>query len=134
MPSASTVRYWAIEDISGFSARYAIARDRQLESWADDIIDNAEDDSRDVTKEETFDAEGKVVSTKITQNHVRVARSRLIIDSKKWILSKLKPERYGTQIKVAGDSEHPIVAILKVMGSSALKPVPEPKGTPDAPQ
>src|SRR3954453_15720833 len=70
MPSEGTVRGWAREDRDGFSACYRLAREIQLDYWADEIVhlaDNGELDPRD--------------------RQVR-------IDTRKWLMSKLAPRRY----------------------------------------
>ena len=46
MPSEGTVRGWAREDRDGFGARYRLARELQLDHWADVIIDIADEGDR----------------------------------------------------------------------------------------
>ena len=38
-----------------------------------------------------------------------VQRNRLRVDSRKWLLSKLKPEKYGERLTLAGDEANPLV-------------------------
>lgn len=97
MPPESTVRTWALDDRAGFSARYARAREMQLDTWADEITEIAEDGRNDWMERET--RSGRVVTV---LNEEAVARSRLRVDSRKWLLSKLKPERYGDKLELSG--------------------------------
>jgi hypothetical protein len=77
-------------DISGFSRQYARARDLRCENWANEIIEIAEDGSNDWVEREV----GRGRAIKVV-NRESVERFGLRIDARKWLLSKLKPERYG---------------------------------------
>jgi hypothetical protein len=65
-------------------SRYRVARELQLEFWADQIVEIA--DSSD------FDPRDRQVR----------------IDTRKWLMSKLGPRRYGDRLLVAGEPENPI--------------------------
>jgi hypothetical protein len=75
-----TFRLWRLSD-PDLAARYARARDELLEFWADEIIDIADDDG---------------VDAEIAQ---ATQRSKLAVDTRKWLLSKLKPDQYGDSSK-----------------------------------
>jgi hypothetical protein len=84
IPSEGAIRGWAREDRDGFGSRYRLARELQLDHWADVIIDIADDGDRD-------------------------PRDRQIrIEARKWIMSKLAPRKYGDRLLVAGDAENPL--------------------------
>ena len=104
MPARPTVVGWCLENREGFSDRYARARDLQLEHWADEVIDVADDATNDYM--EKVNGEDEKSSWALNGEHVQ--RSRLRIDSRKWLLSKLKPERYGDKLQHTGDKENPI--------------------------
>jgi hypothetical protein len=70
MPDASAVVQWCDAD-PNFAQRYARARSEGLEVLADELLEISDDTSRD-------------------PNCRKVA-----IDSRKWLLSKLKPKKYG---------------------------------------
>lgn len=97
MPDERTVRRWYIDDVGGFSPHYARARDIQLERMADEIAEIADDGSNDWMERENKDGSSDTV---LNAEHVQ--RSRLRIESRKWLLSKLKPERYGDSLKLTG--------------------------------
>ena len=88
MPDRHTILDWAIKGRAGFSLRYACARDRQLEFWADELVDIADDASND-----WMERNGEVQF-----NNENVQRSRLRVDTRKWLLCKLKPDKYGARI------------------------------------
>lgn len=94
MPAASTVCLWAAEDRDGFAERYARARDELLEHWAEEVVTISDDGSNDWMERET--KAGNVVAV---IDHEHVKRSELRVNTRKWLLSKLKPERYGERVE-----------------------------------
>lgn len=104
MPSRPTVVTWVLEDREGFSNRYARARDLQLEHWADEVIDVADDATNDFMEKKN--GEDKESSWSLNGEHVQ--RSRLRIDSRKWLLSKLKPQQYGEKLELGGKDGQPL--------------------------
>lgn len=103
-PAARTVREWfaANEELNG---QYARAKAHQLEHLAEQIIEISDDDSLDMG----FTEEGKPF---VNTEHIQ--RSKLRVDSRKWILSKLNPKKYGDKLELAGDPESPIMLVTKV--------------------
>lgn len=95
MPDERRVRDWYVRDLHGFAPHYARARELQLERWAEEIIDIAEDGSNDWMERET--ERGRIIRT-LDDEHVR--RSQLRIESRKWLLSKLAPKKYGDKVAV----------------------------------
>ena len=87
MPSKSMVMRWlADERYIEFRDQYACAREDLADKLADEILQIADDGSKD-----TFlDANGNV-----KVNHDVIARARLQIDARKWLASKLAPKKYG---------------------------------------
>jgi hypothetical protein len=101
MPSKTTVFKWLGAN-AVFADQYARAREAQADTLADEITDIADDGSRDYAASE----DGRPVV-----DHDHIARSRLRIDARKWIASKLKPKKYGDKIENThvGDKERPVV-------------------------
>lgn len=92
MPSQSAVFNW----LSGgkhpaFVEQYTRAREAQAERMAEEILDIADDASADTY----LDSEGNERT-----NHEVVARSRLRVDSRKWLASKLLPKKYGDRTAI----------------------------------
>jgi len=101
LPPESTVRGWVVDDHEGFSAQYARARDIGLEVMAEEILEISDDGSNDWM--EQLDKDGQSAGWKLNGEHVQ--RSRLRVDTRKWILSKLAPKRYGDRVNLEHTGE-----------------------------
>ncbi|QDX22555.1 terminase small subunit protein [Pandoraea pnomenusa] len=88
MPSQPTVFRW-IDSHEAFRKQYARAREAQAEFFADQIVSIADDGSND----SYVDDEGNQRT-----DHDVIARSRLRVDARKWIASKLLPKKYGDKV------------------------------------
>ena len=102
MPARSTVYRWLNKN-PAFRDQYARARELLVESWADEIIEIADDGTTDyVTRIGRNGTEYEAVD----QEHIQ--RSRLRVDTRRWLLSKLNPGQYGDHMEVhhAGEVEH----------------------------
>lgn len=88
MPCTTTVMKWA-RDIPEFTEQYAKAREMLLEHWAEEITEIADDGSNDWVS--TFDPENP--GYRLNGEHIN--RSRLRVDTRKWLLSKLAAKKYG---------------------------------------
>lgn len=96
IPSQGTVWHWIDDDREGFAGRYARARDRQMERWADELLSIADDGSNDWMQRNNPDNPGWQA------NGEHVQRSRLRSDNRKWLLSKLRPDKYGEKVTLGG--------------------------------
>ncbi|MBR8007150.1 terminase small subunit-like protein [Burkholderia vietnamiensis] len=93
MPSKTTILRWLGDDrFTSFRDQYARARDMQAEGMADEILEIADDGRNDWMEIQNRDGEN--IGWKV--NGEAVQRSRLRIDARKWLLSKLLPKKYGT--------------------------------------
>lgn len=93
MPCTSTVFKWLAEKPE-FSDLYAQAREAQADVLADEIIAISDDGTNDwmERQNENGDSLGWVL------NGEHVQRSKLRVDARKWIASKLKPKKYGERV------------------------------------
>jgi hypothetical protein len=85
MPSVPTVCRWVLDN-DEFAEQYARARRMQAELLADQLFGIADDDTKDITGELEM------------PNGVAVQRSRLMVDTRKWYLSKVLPKIYGDKV------------------------------------
>ena len=109
LPAESTVRGWHLDDVQGFGAKYARARELGYERHAEEIIALA--DACRVGTKTTVKANGD----EETVTGDMVDRSRLQIESRKWILSKMLPKKYGDKLALGGaDGLPPIEQSLTV--------------------
>lgn len=104
MPAKSTVFKWLSEK-DDFSDQYARARELQSEHLADEILEICDDGTNDWMLRENKDG-----STAWQLNGEHVQRSRLRVDSRKWLMSKMAPKRYGDkqQLEHTGKDGGPI--------------------------
>lgn len=104
IPDERTIRGWAIDDVCGFAARYARARELQVFRWAEDIVEIADDASQDWVETEKGPQ----------ANNERITRSKLRIDVRKWLLSKILPKQFGDKLNGAGDPEASLTVTRKI--------------------
>lgn len=107
MPSKMSVLRWlADEDRAAFRAQYAHAREMQADTLADEILQIADDGSNDTYIKDDVEL----------TNHDVVARSRLRVDARKWLASKMAPKKYGERIQqeVTGADGGPVETNLTV--------------------
>lgn len=93
MPSARRVRQWAIDDREGFGEPYERARHLGCWSIADDLLEIADDGRNDWMRQSGKGDEGWAA------NGENVQRSKLRIESRRWLLSKLLPKQFGDKIE-----------------------------------
>lgn len=102
MPHKSTVLRW-LREMPDLRDRYVQARDDLMEYWASDILEIADDGTLDV-----IPGLNKYGDEVMVPNHANVQRDRLRIDSRKWLLARLKPQVYGDRVEVdvSGEIQH----------------------------
>jgi hypothetical protein len=84
-PSHNTIYRW-LANYPEFRDQYAQAKQCQVELLVDEILEIADDSSHDMIENE----QGFRIC-----NGEFIARSRLKIDTRKWLASKLVPKMYG---------------------------------------
>ena len=90
-PAQSTVYKWLLR-VPAFAEKYARAREAQMEAMAVEILEIADDTSGDTMTVKRGDYETEVA------NNEWINRSRLRVDTRKWLMSKLQPKKYGDKI------------------------------------
>jgi hypothetical protein len=81
-----------------FGTAYARARDAQLESWEDELLDIAQDGTNDWVEREV--ARGRIERV-LDREHYE--RSKLRCDILRWTMSKRAPQRYGDAMRIEGE-------------------------------
>ena len=92
--SHSTFLKWVSEDES-LRDSYAHAREDLIERIANDVMDLSDADV------------GMLPDGK--KDWAAVQKHKLQVDTRKWLLSKLAPKKYGDKIEVSGDPANPLV-------------------------
>jgi hypothetical protein len=94
MPSNETFYKWINEDEEK-SKRYARACEERADAIFDEIIEIADDSSQDEVDTEFG----------VKQNTEFIQRSKVRIDARKWVVSKLNPKKYGDKLDLTTDGE-----------------------------
>ncbi len=85
----SSLRKFAMDDPIR-DAQYIRAREMQVEAMADEIIELSDESAHDTTTR----ADGSECA-----DNEWISRSRLRVDTRKWLMSKLFPRRYGDKVE-----------------------------------
>jgi hypothetical protein len=106
MPHRSTVYAW-LSLHKSFSDSYARACEARAFQMADDILKIADDGSNDTY----VDGDGN--------EHVNadvIQRSRLRVDTRKWLMARLLPKKFGERVEQVhtGDPDNPVQSITRV--------------------
>jgi hypothetical protein len=118
MPNGQTVWRWLRENDS-FSEQYTRATKERAEAFSEDIIeisDNGEDDWEEV--------QTRGGGSYFRPNREVIERSKLRVDTRKWLMAKMKPKKYGDKLDVTSDGERLPQPIYG--GLDAVKPVQNP--------
>jgi len=99
MPDRTTVKEW-IDKEEKYTLQYAYAREERAESIFEDILEIADEADNDYVPTLIGETE---VGFKFNSENVQ--RSRLKIDSRKWMLGKMNPKKYGEKLDVTTDGE-----------------------------
>lgn len=107
MPCVSTIMAW-LRTRPEFLQQYEKAKEAQADSLAEEMLDIADDGSNDWM--ERHGKDGENIGYQVNGEHVQ--RSRLRVDTRKWIASKLKAKKYGD--KVTNDHQHTFTQMGRV--------------------
>ena len=94
MPDGSTIRKW-LARVPDFAKQYAYARDQQADTLFDETLHIADKLPKDATNEQ-------------------IRTAQLQIDTRKWLAGKLRPKKYGDQLKNAGDGDTNTLVLQQV--------------------
>lgn len=102
--SYTTFKNWLREN-EEFVAQYARAKEDQADFLGEEMIDIADDNTQDIKKIMKGGEIIEIEDTEVTN------RSKLRVETRKWLMGKLKPKKYGDKIQ----TEH--------SGSVEIKPI-----------
>lgn len=100
MPSCVTVYAW-LRLHDEFLKQYTRAKEDAADAFAEEMLDIADEASNDWMEIHDKDNPGY----RLNGEHIN--RSRLRVDTRKWIAAKLKPKKYGEKISVGGADDLP---------------------------
>ena len=106
MPCIATIFSW-LRTNKEFLDSYEKAKEEQADAMVEEMLDIADDGTNDWMEQKN--ANGDNIGYKINGEHVQ--RSRLRLDTRKWIASKLKAKKYGDKIQqeVTGKDGTPLI-------------------------
>ena len=86
-----------------FLQQYTKAREDQIDTLADEMLEIADNATNDFVEKAIKNGEVVIVA-----DNELVNRSRLRIDTRKWIAERMKPKKYGakTETVVTGEVKH----------------------------
>jgi hypothetical protein len=119
LPKRQTVAAWVYgtsHEHARFRDGYARARELLLDFYADEIIEISKDSANDFIERDRRDG-----LKELAYNREHVERSKLRIDTLKWVLSKLAPKKFGdkSQIEMSGPDGGPM-AVTTVLGPQTV--------------
>ena len=100
MPGRSTVFRW-LGARADFAVDYARAREAAVDALAEDILDIADNGNADWIVKERKDGTPYAVA-----NSEHIQRSRLRVDTRKWLMARLRPTTYGE--RAAKETDQPV--------------------------
>lgn len=103
-PSEATFRLWCDSD-ADLSAKYARARDDRADAIFEECMIIADSQEGDVI----------TVDGNASPNHDLIARAKLRIDTRRWMLGKMQPKKYGDKI----DLNHGGGMVVTIAGPDA---------------
>lgn len=119
-PCRQTIFEWRIK-VKDFGDNYAKAKQEQVEYLVDEILDIADDTDRDTIIKHNRDG-----SEYETCNTEWINRSRLRVDTRKWLAANLAPKVYGDKKQEKDDSgtlaKEIAVAAMKELANKCLLP------------
>lgn len=99
MPSVKTIFNW-FRTYPDFLQQYTRAKEESADAMADEVIDIADDGSNDWMVKH-----GKDDQEYWQLNGEHVQRSRLRIETRKWLMAKMKPKKYGEKLDMTSDGK-----------------------------
>lgn len=119
MPSPASIYLW-LSKYPAFSEQYAKAKSDGCEALFEEMFEIADRSERD------FDVHPETGALIVNGEHIQ--RARLMVDVRKWALSKLLPKKYGDKVDVNHGSQpdNPLSVLLEQVAGTGMKPKPNP--------
>lgn len=109
MPAAGTVFRW-LRTNEEFCKQYARAKAESADALVEEMTDISDDGTNDWMRR--LNSDGEPVGWVVNGEHIQ--RSRLRVETRKWIAAKLKPKKYGDKLDatVSSPDGGPLVVFL----------------------
>jgi hypothetical protein len=130
IPDGSTIFSW-FRLHEEFSKQYARAKQEAADAMAEDILDISDDNSED---EETR-INSKTGEKYQVVNQDNIQRARLRVDTRKWLMAKMKPKKYSERLELEDLPQHAIIFVNEVPAPQHNSPtgdlLPDDQSDPD---
>lgn len=100
------VRWLRDEDKEYFRIQYARAKKSQAHVLVEEMLELADNCRMGIRKRKKKLPNG-LIEEETTEIDM-VERTRLQIESRKWLAAKLNPKKYGEKVEVSGDKDNPL--------------------------
>jgi len=107
MPSKTTVFSW-MRIYPEFLDQYTRAKEESADAMAEDVLDISDDGHNDWMEKHYGD------DVVWVENKEALARSKLRVETRKWLMAKMKPKKYSDALKLSGDDESPLSFVVKI--------------------
>jgi hypothetical protein len=96
IPARSTVMRWIFK-IPEFQDKYTLAREQQADFYFEEILEIADGSEKD----SYIDEKGNQ-----RVDHENINRSRLRVDTRKWVIARLAPKKYGDRVEFDAEDKN----------------------------
>lgn len=93
LPCVATIFNW-FRVHPEFLEQYTRAKEESADAMAEECLDIADDGTNDYM--ERLDKDGECVGYQVNGEHIQ--RSRLRVETRKWLMAKMKPKKYGEKV------------------------------------
>lgn len=110
LPSIATIFTW-FRTYPEFLEQYARAKQESADAMSDEILDISDDGTNDWMEDQYM--KGKSPGWKV--NGEAVQRSKLRVDTRKWLMAKMKPKKYGDQLDITSGGDklpQPLLGVI----------------------
>lgn len=108
MPDAATVFKW-MRTHEEFLKQYARAKQESADAMAEEILDISDEGQNDWMERHYGENVAWVT------NGEAIQRSKLRVDTRKWLMAKMKPKKYGESLDVTSDHKALPTPLLHVL-------------------
>lgn len=98
MPAASSVFEW-LRTYKEFAEQYARAKEESADAMAEDILDIADDGTNDWMTVTIGKREVDMPNKEVLQ------RSKLRVEARQWLMTKMKPKKYGDKLDLTSGGD-----------------------------
>ena len=131
MPSLPTIYSWLNRLSTTFSEdflkSYITAREIQAEVYADQTVDICDASEHDMVVVKKVDKKTGATVTDILPDIEHIQRSRLRVETRKWVAAHLLPRKFSDKMQLTGKDDTPLVPVSTkvIVNFTKVKPPEE---------